>query len=376
VSETAPRRVVPLLDLEAQHRAIGAEVEAAALQVLRSGRWVLGETVERFEAAMAKHLDVHHAIGVASGSDALLLALMALDVKPGDEVVTSPFTFFATAAAVVRLGGTPVFADIDPTDYGLAFSSVSAVLTGRTRAILPVHLYGQCGDLRSLDAVARHHRLPIIEDAAQAIGADRDGWRIGDGDFACLSFYPTKNLGAPGDAGLVTTQDDHLAARVRRLRTHGAETRYEHVEVGINSRLDAIQAAILTVKLRHLDEWNAARRARAAHYDELLCEAGLEGDVTPPRVAPGSTHVFHQYVIRATRRDLLRAHLTERGIASEVYYPIPLHLQPCFASLGYHRGDFPEAERAADEVLALPIYPELAPEAQAHVVTAIRAFYR
>jgi dTDP-4-amino-4,6-dideoxygalactose transaminase len=371
-----PRREVPFLDLEAQHRAIGSEVEAAALDVLRSGRWILGETVERFESAMAKYLDVHHAIGVASGSDALLLALMALDVKPGDEIVTSPFTFFATAAAVTRLGATPVFADIDPIDYGLSFESVSAVLTAKTRAILPVHLYGQCGDLRSLDAVARHHRLPIVEDAAQAIGADRDGWRIGDGDLACLSFYPTKNLGASGDAGLVTTQDDHLAARVRRLRAHGAETRYEHVEVGINSRLDAIQAAMLTVKLRHLDAWNAARRACAARYDELFREADIAGDVTTPQVPAGSTHVFHQYVIRATRRDLLRAHLKERGVASEVYYPIPLHLQPCFASLGYERGAFPEAERAADEVLALPIYPELSPDAQAYVVGAIRSFYR
>lgn len=376
MSEPRSQRVVPLLELEAQHRSIASEVESAALDVLRSGRWVLGETVAQFESTIARKLDVEHAIGVASGSDALLLALMALDVKPGDEIVTSPFSFFATAAAVVRLGATPVFADIDPVDYGLAFSSVSAVLTGKTRAILPVHLYGQCGDLRSLDAVARHHRLPIVEDAAQAIGADRDGWRIGDGDLACLSFYPTKNLGAAGDAGLVTTQDDHLAARVRRLRTHGAETRYEHVEVGINSRLDAIQAAILTVKLRHLDDWNAARRACATRYDELLGAAGLEGEVATPLAPAGSTHVFHQYVIRAARRDELRAHLRERGVASEVYYPIPLHLQPCFASLGYARGDFPEAERAAAEVLALPIYPELAPEAQDHVVASVRSFYR
>lgn len=367
---------VPLLDLAAQHRAIAAEAEAAVLEVLRSGHYVLGETVARFETQIARYLDVPYAIGVASGSDALLLALMAIDLRPGDEVVTSPFSFFATAAAIVRLGATPVFADIDPEDYGLAVPALAGVLSGRTRAILPVHLYGQCGDLRALDAVARLHRLAIVEDAAQAIGASRDGWRVGDGDLACLSFYPTKNLGAAGDAGLVTTQDDALAARLRRLRTHGAETRYEHLEIGINSRLDAIQAALLMVKLARLDAWTEARRALAARYDELIGSAGVAGDVVPPRVAPGSQHVFHQYVIRVARRDELRAHLAARGIATEVYYPVPLHLQPCFSTLGYKPGALPEAERAAAEVLALPIYPELTHAAQERVVAAIREFYR
>src|SRR5262245_44896999 len=364
---------IPLLDLGAQYREIGAELEAAVLQVLRSGRYVLGETVARFEAAIAEHLGVRHAIGVASGSDALLLALMALDVRVGAEVVTSPFSFFATAAAVVRLGATPVFADIDPADFAVSMASVR--LTEHTRALLPVHLYGQCGDMRTLDAIARRHRLPIVEDAAQAIGASRDGWRVGDGDLACLSFYPTKNLGAVGDAGLVVTGDDALAARVRRLRTHGAEGRYEHLEVGLNSRLDAVQAAVLTVKLKYVESWNAARRARARDYDELFRAAGLEDEVTLPAVAPGATHVFHQYVIRVPRREALRSHLASRGIASEVYYPIPLHLQPCFASLGYRRGDLPEAERAADEVLALPIHPELERTAQERVVAAVREFY-
>jgi dTDP-4-amino-4,6-dideoxygalactose transaminase len=374
VSAAAPPRPIPLLDLEAQHREIAAEVEAAVLGVLRSGRYVLGETVARFEEAIAAKLGVGHAIGVASGSDALLLALMALDVGPGDEVVTSPFSFFASAAAIVRLGATPVFVDIDPDDFGLAVSAIR--LTEQTRALLPVHLYGQCGDMRTLDAIARRHRLPIVEDAAQAIGASRDGWRVGDGDLACSSFYPTKNLGAAGDAGLVVTEDDDLAARVRRLRTHGAGTRYEHLEVGLNSRLDAVQAAVLTVKLKYLDGWNAARRDRAAAYDDLFRGAGLAGEVGLPVVAPGSTHVFHQYVVRVPRREALRAHLGERGIANEVYYPIPLHLQPCFASLGYRRGDLPGAERAADEVLALPMYPELDAASQGRVVAAIREFYR
>jgi dTDP-4-amino-4,6-dideoxygalactose transaminase len=366
-------REIPLLDLAAQHREIADDVEAAVLAVLRSGRYVLGDAVARFEADMAAYLGAGHAIGVASGSDALLLALMALDVRPGDEVVTSPFSFFATAAAVVRLGAIPVFADIDRDDFGIAISSVR--LTERSRAILPVHLYGQCGDMRALDAVARRHRLPIVEDAAQAIGASRDGWRVGDGDLACLSFYPTKNLGAAGDAGVVVTQDDALAARVRRLRVHGAgDNRYEHLEIGINSRLDALQAAVLSVKLKRLPAWNAARRARAAAYDDLFRAAALE-EISLPVVAPGSEHVFHQYVIRAARRDELRAHLTARGIASEVYYPIPLHLQPCFASLGYRRGELPEAERAAGEVLALPMYPEIDPSSQERVVAAVREFY-
>jgi dTDP-4-amino-4,6-dideoxygalactose transaminase len=301
---------------------------------------------------------------------------MALDVRPGDEVVTSPFSFFATAAAVVRLGATPVFADIDPADFGLSVAAVAAALNERTRAIVPVHLYGQCGDVRALDAIARHHRLPIVEDAAQAIGAARDGWRVGDGDLACLSFYPTKNLGAAGDAGMVVTQDDGLAARVRRLRTHGAESRYEHLEVGINSRLDAIQAAVLTVKLGRVAAWTAARRERAATYDALFRAAGLTDEVTLATAPPGSVHVFHQYVVRVPRRDELRAHLAARGIASEVYYPIPLHLQPCFASLGYRRGELPEAERAAAEVLALPIYPELDLASQERVVQGVGSFFR
>ncbi|HEY8515954.1 MAG TPA: DegT/DnrJ/EryC1/StrS family aminotransferase [Candidatus Binatia bacterium] len=368
---------IPQLDLRAQYAAIAHELEPAVLEVLRSGRWVLGERVAAFESEVAQAIGVSHAIGCASGSDALLLALLALDVRPGDEVVTSAFTFFATASAIVRIGAVPVFADIRPDDFLLDPNAAARAVTPSTRAILPVHLYGQCVDVRAFDEVARQHRLPIVEDAAQAIGASRDGVAAGAwGDLGCFSFYPTKNLGAAGDAGLVTTGDGMLAARVRRLREHGSEKRYEHVEVGINSRLDALQAAILSVKLRHLAAWTEARIRRAAVYDELIGAAGLDGIVRRPTVAPGARHVFHQYVVRVPRRDELRAHLAERGVGSEIYYPIPLHLQRCFSSLGYRAGDLPETERAAAEVLALPMYPELTDEQQQRVVEAIASFYR
>jgi dTDP-4-amino-4,6-dideoxygalactose transaminase len=368
---------IPQLDLAAQYARIAGEVEAAVLEVLRSQRYVLGERVAAFEREAARYVGVPHAIGCASGSDALLLALLALDVGPGDEVVTSAFSFFATASAIVRIGAVPVFADVRPDDLLLDPQAVARCITPSTRALLPVHLYGQCVDVRAFDAVAREHRLPIVEDAAQAIGAVRDGVAAGAwGDLGCFSFYPTKNLGAAGDAGMVTTSDQQLAARVRRLREHGSETRYEHVEVGLNSRLDALQAAVLSVKLRHVDGWSSARIRRAGVYDELLAAAGLDEIVARPAVAPGARHVFHQYVVRAPRRDELRAHLRERGIGSEVYYPIPLHLQRCFGSLGYRAGDLPETERAAAEVLALPMYPELTGEQQERVVAAIASFYR
>jgi dTDP-4-amino-4,6-dideoxygalactose transaminase len=372
----ATEEPIPQLDLRAQYRAIAPEVEAAVLAVLRSGQYVLGETVARFEGAMEAALGVRHAIAIASGSDALLLALMALDVGPGDEVVTSPFSFFATVAAIVRLGAVPVFADVAPDDLLLDAGAVLAVCTERTRALLPVHLYGQCVDLRAFDAIARERRIAIVEDAAQAVGAMRDGVHAGAwGDVACFSFYPTKNLGAAGDAGLLTTADDRLAERLRRLRVHGSATRYEHSELGINSRMDALQAAILHAKLPHLDAWTEARIARARIYDELLAAARLDAVLRLPRVHPGARHVFHQYVVRAPRRDELRAHLQRARIGSEVYYPIPLHLQECFAALGYKRGELPEAERAASDVLALPLYPELTRAQQERVVAAIAAFY-
>lgn len=372
---TAPP--VPSVDLAAEWREIAAEAEPRVLEVLRSQQFVLGPAVASFERAVAERIGVAHAIGVASGSDALLLSLMALDVGPGDEVVTSAFTFFATASAITRLGATPVFADVRRDDFLVDPGAVRAAVGPRTRVVMPVHLYGQCADFAELDAIARSAGAAIVEDAAQAIGAARDGRAAGTvGDLAAFSFYPTKNLGAAGDAGLVTTGDERLAARVRRLRVHGSEKRYEHLEVGINSRMDGIQGALLEVKLRRLDEWARARVARAARYDALFESAGLSGLVAPPIVHPGSRHVFHQYVVRSARRDDLRAHLASRGISSEVYYPIPLHLQECFADLGWKRGDLPETERAAAESLALPIYPQLSDAQQDRVVEEIAAFHR
>jgi dTDP-4-amino-4,6-dideoxygalactose transaminase len=367
---------VPQLDLKAQYDAIAGELEPVVLEVLRSQRWVLGDYVKAFEADAARYMSVPHAIGCASGSDALLLALMALDVGPGAEVVTTAFSFFATASAITRLGAKPVLADIRADDCLLDAESVRRAITPRTRALLPVHLYGQCIDFTAFAAIAAEHRLPIVEDAAQAIGATRDGRTAGAaGALGCFSFYPTKNLGAAGDAGLVTALDDRLAARVRRLREHGSEKRYQHVEVGLNSRLDAIQAAILQVKLRHVDAWSDARAARAATYDRLLRDAGLVGTLTLPHVHAGTRHIFHQYVIRAPRRDELREHLRAHGIGSEVYYPLPLHLQQCFASLGYRPGDLPETERASREVLALPMYPELTDAQQERVVDVLTGFF-
>ena len=371
---------VPLIDLGAQYAAIASDLEAAVLDVLRSQRYVLGERVTAFERRTAEYLRVRHAIGVASGSDALLLALLALDLRPGDEVVTSPFSFFATAAAIVRAGATPVFADIDPRSFNLDPAAAARAVTRRTRALLPVHLFGRCVDFAAFDALAREHRLPIVEDAAQAIGAERNGVRAGAwGDLACFSFYPTKNLGGAGDGGLVSTGDEGLAERVRRLRVHGESSAYRHEELGINSRLDALQAAVLSVKLRSVDAWNQARRARAARYAELFSAAGLDEVLALPatlEAAADPGHVFHLYVVRAPHRDELKAHLDARGIGAGVYYPIPLHLQPCFAGLGYRRGDLQEAERAAEEVLALPVYPELTVGQQERVVATVRSFYR
>jgi len=368
---------VPQLDLRAQYETIAHEIEPVVLEVLRSQRYVLGSYVQAFEEDAARYVGVPHAIGCASGSDALLLCLMALDVGPGDEVVTTAFSFFATASAITRLGAKPVFADIRPDDFLLDPEAVRRSIGRRTKALLPVHLYGQCVDFAAFGAIAAEHGLPVVEDAAQAIGATRDGIAAGAfGAFGCFSFYPTKNLGAAGDAGLVTARDDRLAARVRRLREHGSEKRYEHLEVGLNSRLDAIQAAVLRVKLRHVDAWSAARAQRAAAYDALLRAAGLEGTITLPVVVPDARHIFHQYVIRAPRRDALREHLREHGVGSEVYYPTPLHLQRCFADLGYRPGSLPETERAAQEVLALPMYPELTAAQQERVVEVLAAFYR
>jgi dTDP-4-amino-4,6-dideoxygalactose transaminase len=379
MSEAKTAMNVPLLDLKRQHDALREELREAVGRVLDSQQFILGEEVRLLEAELAAYTRARHAVGCGSGSDALLLALLALDVRAGDEVVTTPFTFFATAGAIARTGARPVFADIEPRTYNVDPARVEGALNGRTRALLPVHLYGQCAEMGELVRAAEERGLPVIEDAAQAIGAeDEAGRRAGSfGAVGCFSFYPTKNLGAAGEAGLVTTNDDALADRLRRLRVHGGATEYHHEEVGFNSRLDTIQAAVLRVKLPHLDAWSDARRARAERYTRMLSDAGLDEFVTPPYVRPGARHIFHQYVIRvaAARRDALVERLKANGVGTKIYYPVPLHLQPCFAYLGHKEGDFPESERAARETLALPIYPELTNEQQEHVVETVRRFF-
>ena len=379
---------VPLLDLKAQHAALREELRAAVDRVIDSQQFILGEEVRRFETEIARYSQTKHAVGCANGSDALLLALMALDVRAGDEIITTPYTFFATASAITRLGARPRFVDIRPDTYNLDPEKIEAAISPRTRALMPVHLYGQCAQMDSLLERAAHHGLPVIEDAAQAIGAeDAHGRRAGSvGVVGCFSFYPTKNLGAAGDAGMLTTNDDEMAVRLSSLRAHGGLTEYHHREVGINSRLDALQAAILRVKLPHLDEWSRARAERARTYDALFQESGLSHDgedsteaspVVTPANPSGQLHIFHQYVIRVggKRRDALIEHLREHGVGTKIYYPVPLHLQECFQYLGYGEGDFPESERAARETLALPMYPELKQEQQEYVVETIRRFF-
>jgi dTDP-4-amino-4,6-dideoxygalactose transaminase len=367
---------VPLLDLQAQYASLRDEVRPAIERVLESQRFVLGDEVRRLENSIADYCHTRHAVGCASGSDALLLALMALDVKAGDEIITTPFSFFATASCVARLGARPVFVDIDPVTYNLDVSQVADALSSRTKAIMPVHIYGQCAEMDPLLALGERHGIPVVEDAAQAIGATDRGRPAGSmGTFGCFSFYPTKNLGGAGDGGIVTTNDKHLDQRLRRLRAHGGITEYQHTEVGINSRLDELQAAVLNVKLSHLDDWSNERGRRAAVYSQLLSEADLSFELTSPVVRPECRHIFHQYVIRVPRhRDALMDHLKERGVGTKVYYPIPLHRQECFAYLGYKEGAFPEAERAAAETFALPAYPELSDAQQVYVVESIRSF--
>jgi dTDP-4-amino-4,6-dideoxygalactose transaminase len=367
---------VPLIDLQAQYASIREGVRAAVDHVFESQSFVMGPDVAALEAEVAAYCQAKEAIGCASGTDALLLALMALDLAPQDEVVTSPFSFFATGSSIARLGARPVFVDIDPFTYNLNVDEIPKALTSRTRAVLPVHLYGQCADMDQLLALCESKGLVLIEDAAQAIGAEHRGRRAGSmGKAGCFSFYPTKNLGAAGDAGIITTSDPDFAARVRRLRLHGGLTEYQHIEVGINSRLDSIQAAVLRAKLRHLDDWSNARNQKAQNYSHLLEGAKLNFRLEPPFIKSGVRHIFHQYVIRVPEhRDALMQHLRARDIATKVYYPIPLHLQECFKYLGYKEGDFPETEKAARETLALPVYPEITALQQEYVVKAIQDF--
>ena len=378
MSTTAAKMQVPLLDLKQQHAALREELRAAVERVLDSQQFIMGEDVRRLEEELAAYTGAAHAVGCGSGSDALLLALLALDAREGTEVVTTPFTFFATAGAIARAGARPVFADIDPVTYNIDPAKMEAAVGEHTRALMPVHLYGQCAEMREVMRVAERRALPVIEDAAQAIGASDGAGRAGAvGAVGCFSFYPTKNLGAAGEAGLVTASDPVLADRLRRLRVHGGATEYHHDEVGFNSRLDALQAAVLRVKLPHLDAWSDARRERAGTYTRLIEEAGLAEFVTPPVVRPGARPIFHQYVVRvaAARRDALVEHLKASGVGTKIYYPVPLHLQPCFAYLGHREGDFPESERAARETLALPMFPELTRGQQDYVVETLRRFF-
>jgi dTDP-4-amino-4,6-dideoxygalactose transaminase len=368
---------VPLLDLTAQLAAIRDAVMPAVLAVIERQQFIMGPEVAKLEEAIARLSNVKHAIACASGTDALLLPLKALELKPGDEVIVPAFTFFATAGMVQYTGGRPVFVDIDPVSFNLLPAAVEAAITDRTRAIIPVHLFGQMAELERLKVIAERRSIPLIEDAAQAIGARRriDGeWRLAGavGWAGTLSFFPTKNLGAWGDGGMMLTSDDALALRLRRLRTHGGLVKYHHEEVGTNSRLDSLQAAVLLAKLPFLEGWSAARRRKAEWYTERFRGHAV---IVPPTVDPANEHIFHQYTIRVPRRDALREHLTSRGIGCAVYYPLALHLQPCFAGLGYRRGSLPESEAATDEVLSLPLYPELTEAQQELVVQAVTGFY-
>lgn len=368
---------IPFFELKSQWAQIRAEVESAIGEVLESQQYTSGAEsgpfIGRFEEALGWEVGAY-AVGVSSGTDALLAALMALSIGTGAEVITTPFTFFATAGCIARSGATPVFADIDPETFLLSLPAAEAAINSRTRAILPVHLFGQMGDTGALAELARRHRLEVIEDAAQAIGArDPHGRQIAeDARCACLSFYPTKNLGAAGDAGAIVTRDEALARRFKQTRQHGETTRYHHAFVGGNFRLDALQAAVLHVKLKHLPQWNGRRRQIAAYYDARF----KQSDVRPPKVLSGAHHVYHQYVIRAPRRDALREYLTKSGIGCNVFYPGALHLQPCFADLGFAPGAFPEAEKACTEVLALPIFPELTDAQIERIAETVLAFYR
>lgn len=384
---------VPLLDLKPQYAPLAAEIQAAIARVCASQGFILGPAVKELEAAVAAYSQCRFGIGVSSGTDALLLALMALGIGAGDAVITSPFTFFATAGTIARTGARPLFCDIDPSTFNLSAAAVEAFIAeqceargpelihrasgARVRAMMPVHLYGQVAHMNALSSVAARHRLKVIEDAAQAIGAeDAAHRRAGSfGDVGCLSFFPTKNLGAFGDAGMCVTNDAPLAERMEILRVHGGKPKYYHAFIGGNFRIDELQAAVLNIKLPHLDTWSAGRQRNAAYYDRAFAHADVAGAVETPRVEPGVRHIYNQYVVRVRGRDALRAHLSAAGIGTEIYYPVPLHLQQCFAYLGHHAGEFPHSERAAAETLALPIYAELAEAQLQYVVDSIADHY-
>jgi dTDP-4-amino-4,6-dideoxygalactose transaminase len=368
---------VPLLDLKAQYREIRGEVLAAIEAVCEEQGFILGPRVTKLEQAIASYIGAAHAVGVASGSDALLLSLMAVGVEHGDEVITVPFTFFATTGAISRLGAKPVCVDIRPDTYNIDPSQIEKAITRKTKAIIPVHLFGQCAEMEEITNVAARKRIRVIEDAAQAIGASRHDAKAGTlGDTGCFSFFPSKNLGGFGDGGMITTNDQALRESLAILRVHGSRVKYAHEQVGVNSRLDALQAAVLQVKLQHLDRWTEGRRRNASRYVQLFEAAKLSERIGLPVTSEGNYHVFNQFTIRVRKRDELRAFLKDKGVGTEVYYPLPLHLQSCYQSLGYQKGSFPVSEQASAEVLSLPIYAELTDAQLTYVVDTIVAFYK
>ena len=367
---------VPLLDLKTQYTRNQPEILKVIEEVCAEQSFILGSHVERVEHTLAKFIGTEHAVGVASGSDALLLSLMELDLQPGDEVLTVPFTFFASTGVISRLNARPIFVDICADTFNLDPTQLAAKVTPKTKAILPVHLFGQCADMEAINEVADAHGIPVIEDACQAIGAVRNGTKAGAwGRTGCFSFFPSKNLGGFGDGGLITTDDSAVAERLRLMRVHGSRSEYHHHLIGMNSRLDALQAAVLQVKFQCLADWTAKRQNNAASYRRLFHECGLDDHLMLPLVASGNTHVYNQFTIRTPKRDALSAHLTEKNIGNRIYYPVPLHLQECYETLGYHKGDFPVSEQAAQEVLSLPIYPELTPDQITYVVETIKQFF-
>lgn len=360
-----------MVDLVAQYQSIHKEIDRAVYEVLESGRFIMGPNVTKFEEEMADYCDVKYAIGCASGTDALMLTLMSIGVGPGDDVITTPFTFVATAEVIALLGARPVYVDIEPDTYLIDVDCIEGSITKKTKAVIPVHLYGQSVDMDRISAIAKKHQLVVIEDACQAVGAKYKERRVCSlGEMGCLSFFPSKNLGAYGDGGMVLTSDERLAQRLRMIRDHGSERRYHHTILGMNSRLDALQAAILRIKLEHLDEWNEARKDRAAMYSELLKEA----HVVTPVIKETNDHVFHQYSIRVKNREGLQKYLEEAGIATAIHYPVPLHLQQAFSCSRTGKGSFPVAEEVAREIISLPMYPELKEEAVQFIVEKIIEF--
>lgn len=365
---------VPLLDLKAQYASIREEVRSAIERVCDSQIFIMGSEVTALEEKIAAFCGTRFAVGVSSGTDALLVALMALKIAPGDEVITTPYSFFATAGVIARLGAQPVFVDIDPLTFNIDAEAIATRITRRTKAIMPVHLFGRCAAMATIMRIAGEHSIPVIEDAAQAIGARDDQGRLAGsiGQVGCFSFFPSKNLGAFGDGGIVVTSDEGLAESLKILRVHGAKPKYHHKVIGGNFRLDALQAAIVQVKLAHLEKWTAARRRNADRYRTLFADSPASANITLPQDVPG--HIYNQFVVRARKRDQLQKFLKENGVGSEVYYPVPLHVQECFSDLGYHKGDFPNSEAAAGDSLALPVYPELSSEQQRYVAAQIETF--